>query len=312
MKNQVSTIYPLRHDEDDAEIDLSRYVGVLWRRRVVIGLVTAVCGLLTFLSSLRSTPTYEATAQLVVSQSKVAEGPNAALSMANFKVLVDGQSLAAQVLREFNLDKAPYNLRLSSFLGEHVVSEIVRDTNVIAVKVRLPDPAMAARVANRYLELVVQLAQRLSQDESAVARDFLKVQLDQARERLAAAEDKLDRFKKEAQIDLVREDVNALLGERGRLMALTVEIEGERARLAKAEQEFGRQARVRTERSALDVGSDLRQAAREDQKDPATPPGFQLRSESLSPFINPVYEILDEQIALTGTSWRAWRNNKTS
>jgi uncharacterized protein involved in exopolysaccharide biosynthesis len=248
---------------------------------------------------------YEATAQLVVNQSKM--GDQAVIQampglIASYKALLDNHSLAARIVKEFGLDKPPPNFTALSFQANALASDVVRDTNVITIKVRLPDAMLAAGVANRYAELTVDLAQRLSRDETAIARDIIKTQLDQSTERLAEAEDKLQRFKREAQIDLVKEDVKALLGERGRLVALMVEIEGERARLSKAEQEFAKQVRVRSEPTALDIGGDLREIAREAQRgDSRAASGMQLRGESISPFINPVYEILNEQIAMSRT-----------
>jgi polysaccharide biosynthesis transport protein len=322
MNDPISTTVPSRSEQDDDEINLGEYALIVWRYRLAIVMTTLLSGVAAFVVTSRAQPVYEATAQLVVNQSKM--GDQAVIQampslIASYKALLDNHSLAARIVKEFGLDKPPRNLTALAFQAGALSSDVVRDTNVITIKVRLPDSMLAAGVANRYAELTVDLAQRLSRDETAIARDIIKTQLDQSTERLAEAEDKLQRFKKEAQIDLVKEDVRALLGERGRLVALMVEIEGERARLSKAEQEFAKQVRVRSEPSALDIGGDLRQIAREaqrgtpevggdsrrinreDQRDSGAASGMQLRGESISPFINPVYEILNEQIAMSRT-----------
>ena len=280
-----------------------QYVLALWRHRIALVVLTLACGLAAFLASWRTAPVYEASAQLVVSQSKVGELTNQpTVSVATYKAMLDNQSVAAEILAEFGLDKPPYALTVSAFLAGSVTSEIVRDTNVIDVKVRLTDRVLAAKVANRFVERAVELAQRLSQDETVTARDIIKVQVDQSRQRLDQVEARLQAFKREAQLDLTKKDVESLLGQRGRLVSLLVDIEGEKARLAKAEEEIARQQRVRTERSAVDVGDGLRQAIREQnqQRDPEAPL-LPFRSESLNPFINPVYELLNEQIAMSRT-----------
>jgi succinoglycan biosynthesis transport protein ExoP len=314
MNTPVSTTLPSRREQDDDEIDLTEYARTVWRYRLAIAIATLVCGVAVFVVTSRAQSVYEATAQLVVNQSKM--GDQAAVQampglVASYRALLDNHSLAARIVKEFGLDKPPHSFTALSFQANALTSDAVRDTNVITIRVRLSDPVLAARVANRYAELAVDLAQRLSRDETAVARDIIKTQLDQSAARLTEAEDKLQQFKKEAQIDLVKEDVKALLGERGRLVALMVEIEGERARLSRAEQEFAKQERVRSEPSALDVGGNLRRGIQEGEKDSAAAPGMQLRSESINPFINPVYEILDEQIAVSRTKLAGLEKQQT-
>jgi polysaccharide biosynthesis transport protein len=318
MDNHISGTHPSPHedrhdDEYEDEMHSMKYVLVLWRHRLALLLMTLACGLAVFLVSWRSQPVYEATARVVVNQSKMLDGTAASVSMAGYRELLDNQSVASQILDEFGLDKAPYNFRVSSFRAGNVSFEVVRETNVITITVRLPDAALAGKVANRWVELSLGLARRLSQEEATTARDLIGIQFDEARGRLAGAEEALGRFKKEAQIDLVQKDVESLLKERGTLVALSVEIEGERARLAKAEEEFARQERVRTERSALDASATLREAtqtpppkAKRDNAQPSPEQlGIALRSDALSPFINPVYEYLDQQISMSRTNLAA-------
>ena len=296
--NQDSAQPRRRYDDDyDDEIDLMQYVLALWRHRIALVVLTLACGLAAFLASWRTPPVYEASAQLVVSQSKVGDLTNQpTVSVATYKAMLDNQSVAAEILTEFGMDKPPYKLTVSSFLGGSVTSEILRDTNVIDVKVRLTDPAMAAKVANRFVERAVELAQRLSQDETVTARDIIKVQVDQSRQRLDQVEARLQAFKREAQVDLVKKDVETLLGQRGDLLKLLVEIEGEKARLAMAEEELAKKDRIDTVRRSIDTDPALMEAAKELGKDQSVLP-LQMRNELL----NPVYQSLDQIVATSRT-----------
>src|SRR5262252_714383 len=137
-------------DERDDGIDLGEYLLVLWHRRLLIVGVVAACCIVTFIVNLRMQPTYEATAQLVINQSKLGEqnAPQVTAGMvASYKALLDNHSLADRVVKEFGLDKPPYKLTPLEFQNDIVSSDIVRDTNVIVIRVRLPDRQLAARVA---------------------------------------------------------------------------------------------------------------------------------------------------------------------
>jgi len=307
MENLISNTHPSRHDDEyEDEVDLMKYVFALWRHRLAVTVMTLACGLAAFFVSWRTQPTYEATAQLVVSQSKVGELTSPAVSTASYKALLDNQSLALQILREFALDKPPYNIRVSSFRAGIVSSEVLRDTNVIVVKVRLPDAALAARVANRYVELSIGLAQRLSQEETVTARDIIKTQLDQSRQRLDQAEARLQAYKREAQVDLLKKDVDTLLGQRGDLLKLIVELEGEKARLAMAQEQLSQKDRIDTVKRSIDTDPALMEAARQNTKQDGQILPLQLRNE----FVNPVYESLDQVVATSKTRLSGLENQK--
>ncbi len=110
------------------------------------------------------------------------------------------------------------------------------------------------------------------------------------------AEEALLSFQKGAQVELVKEDTSAMLKERGDLLRLVVDIAGERARLAAAEREIVRQQPLL---------SSPRAPHAEDALASRIPPEGgevdQRRLDLTNPFVNPVYQTLDFQIAMSRT-----------
>ena len=67
----------------------------------------------------------------------------------------------------------------------------------------------------------------------------LKTMLDQATDRMRAAETSYDDYRRTAQVELVKKEVDTLLLQRAELMKVSVDLEAERAKLARAEKELG-------------------------------------------------------------------------
>jgi uncharacterized protein involved in exopolysaccharide biosynthesis len=300
--------FPHAATQDD-EIDLTKYLVVLWRHRFLLLAVTLLSGVVALAYSKIARPTYEATTALIVSFSKLGELSQPAVSMVMYKQIFDSQSLAQQVMQEFKLAEHPYDLTVDMFLRKAVSAEVIREANVILVRVRLPDPVLAARVANRLAQHAVEAARQLSQEETIYARDIIKQERDDSIERFRAAETRLKEFKTAAQIDLAKKDVEILLGQRGDYLKLVVEIEGEKARLKRAEEELARQEQFRSGRRAIesstlrpgDRGPLQSQTMPPAKEDPGVSPEPRFRDEVLNPYVNPVYEMLDQQIATSRT-----------
>jgi uncharacterized protein involved in exopolysaccharide biosynthesis len=298
MDNETHT--PRERDDEfyDDEIDLMHYVLVLWRHRLVIVLGALLCALAAFVSGKLTPRTYEAIAKLIVSPPKTGAVADImpTVSVATFRALVENRSLGAAIVQEFGLSREPHRVTPDNFITTRVKVEMIRDTSVIVVKVRLWDRELAAKVANRLARAAVQLAQQLNQEEIVSARDIINAQLDQSKKRLDQAEQRLEDFRRRAQIELLRKDVDALLGQRGALLALLVEIQAEQARLSEAQAQLASRGRIDTLKRSIDTDSAAMEAARTGT-DGGTVLPLQLRNE----FVNPVYESLDEVIASSRT-----------
>ena len=286
------------HTDDDA-IDVMRSALVLWRYRVMIAIGTIGLCIAAFLMTELTPRSYEATAKLVVSPPKTGAAGEigSTISVATFRSLIENQSLGARIVEEFGLNKPPHLITAAQFMTRMVTVEAIRDTSVILVSVRLWDPGLAAKVANRLAEAAEQLAAQLSQEETVTARDIIRAQLDESKKRLELAEQNLEVFRKGAQLELQRKDVDALLDQRGTLLALLVDIQAEKARLSQAEAQLATRDRLETLKRSIDTDPAAMEAMRRGGSEPGSVLPLQLRSE----FVNPVYESLEQVITTSRT-----------
>jgi uncharacterized protein involved in exopolysaccharide biosynthesis len=285
----------------DDELNLREYVVVLWRWKYVITAVMIVFALAGFLVSRSLTPLYQASARLIINNSKTGDQVTqlSAATIAGHRALLQSPVLAQRVVKEMGLDAPPHNFTPQTFLNGAVSSEVLGITNILIVHVTLSDPELAAKTATAFAKSAVDLAQQLNQEETLSARDIIKIQVDESEKRMASARVALEAFQKEAQIELLRKDVDAILGQRGALLALLVEIESERARLAMAESQLSKATRVDTVRRSVVTDPAMTEAAR--NRDGADRPANVLPLEMRNEFINSVYETLEGQVAVSRT-----------
>lgn len=288
---------PAAPDPDDDAVDLGAYVRMLWSYRFIVAGVAIASAALLAGWSLSGKRVYEAQSTLLLSQSKLIDRVfTEQLTPATFLPMLVSRSAAASIIKELGLDKPPREISPSRFFGTVVTVEPVRNTTVFVVSATLDDPELAARAANRVAEKAVELSRRISQEEASRSRDNLQQQRDEARSRVEQAVEAVRKFREASQIELLRKDVDAMLGQRGELLTLLVQIESERAKLTSGERELATRQKVGTIRKTL-VESDalLAEAARREM--PNDLRGLEAHNE----FLDPVYENLDNQVAVSRT-----------
>jgi len=278
-------------DTREEMIDFGEYAIALWRHRLVIVIATLVIGAAAFAFSLATPPTFEATAEILISPSRAADASPPVV--ATYRQILASQVIAAQVIREYELAAPPHNLTVDRFLDRHLSTEVVVNTQVVAVRVRLGSAALAASVANRIVELTVERVKELYQERASVTSNVVKAELDRAVARFDRATVELKEKREQSQIDLLRKDVETLLGQRGTVVPLLVDIASEKARLARAEDELARRARVATLRRSIARDPALMEAARQAQTDPAGLLGLQMQEE----YLDGTYDELERTIA---------------
>jgi uncharacterized protein involved in exopolysaccharide biosynthesis len=220
--------------------------------------------------------------------------------------MLENVSFGAQLVQEFGLDKPPHRLTAETLVKRCIRLEEVRGADVIRLKVRLPDPDLAARVANRLMALGIELNQRINRVEVDSSRSLIKSEAEKARQQVKDVQERLLAFKEKAQIDLARKDIESKLGQRGQLLGLRVEIEAEAARLAKAEEELAKQEKFLTVRRSIDEDPVLTEAARTAGRAGTSLAGLQLRAE----LVNQVYEELARQVAASRTKLSALQRQR--
>jgi uncharacterized protein involved in exopolysaccharide biosynthesis len=225
------------------ETELRPYVDIIAARYQSILAALLVGAIAGFVYGWTRPPRYEATATLLISASKI--GTDATpVTTPGVRAFVMNKALVAQVLKEFGLDGPPPRLDPLQFITDHLSVEEVAATNLVRVRVWLREPELAARVVNRLVALSTDLSRRINSEESRAVEDFIKAQLDESRTRLRFLEKSLLEYRRDAQIDLRREEVNSLLQQRRELLGLSIQLEGERASLQEAERELGSRPRI--------------------------------------------------------------------
>jgi uncharacterized protein involved in exopolysaccharide biosynthesis len=225
-------------------IDLQPYLEILNRARRFILAALAVGAVAGYLYVWSRPPVFEAAATLLASRSKI--GVDVAPSVASpaFRAFIVNNEVVGRVLRDLKLTSPPRSIDVFHFVRDHLQVDQIEQTDTIRVRVRLDDPALAATAANRIVELATALNRRVNTEESVAVRDFIKSQLDDSRARVKSLANELLAFKRDAQIELRRTEVQSLLDHRRELTGLTVQLEGERASLREAERQLATRQRV--------------------------------------------------------------------
>lgn len=276
--------------DSPTDISLIDYLRALWQVRVGVAALIATSVIAGGLWAWSTPRVYEASATLMVARPKTGQSGSADTSVASFVTLLQNRSLAARAIEKFSLDRT-HRLSPNALLEGHLRAQEVPGTNVLRLAMRLGDPTLAAEVANFIAEASLDLNRRISGDEAVALRDYIGQQVEQTRTRLTALEAQLVSYKREAQLDVLKSDIDTLLNQRSDYLNLLVEIEAEKARLAKAESE-------RTERPQLLT---VNRTDREDANSAAgSGTSASSRGSALqSQVVNPVYEVLDQEVATT-------------
>jgi uncharacterized protein involved in exopolysaccharide biosynthesis len=218
------------------ELDFHRYLRIFGRHKGLL-LAGALVGALVGLGIGMTRPAqYEGVTTLVA---HLPPRPGTGgVDRATLRAFMENQTLATEVLQSLGLNKPPHDFTPQRFSAEALRVEELAGTNLFRVRVQLADPALAAEASRHLAREAVTLNKQVAGDAGAVLRNELKPHLEEAAARLETAEQQLVSYQREAQIELLQADSNALVDERADLFRLKLDIESERARLEAAEAEL--------------------------------------------------------------------------
>jgi uncharacterized protein involved in exopolysaccharide biosynthesis len=283
-------------DPPTDEIDLLAYASVCWRYRYVLLVVALLTGTVTYIVNRQITPTYETHFRLMGTEPGLSAERTERLNVVAFRELVESPTEAAALLTEFKLGGPPHNLTPRRFLEGYVDVEVVRDSAIIDVAVRLKqDRELLVKLAQRYAERVVATAQRLNTEGINYTAEQIKQQRDTALVRLNETERAYEDHQRHAQVELLQQDVDTLLDRRPEALELNVRIQGVRARLKETETELAQTQQTRAARRGVDSVPGGTAAA---PGTPARPEDLKVRGELLDPYVNPVYEALQRDVSM--------------
>jgi polysaccharide biosynthesis transport protein len=277
-----------RHDRaEEEDLETVWYVVAVRRWGVLILLCAIAAGAVGFWYAGRRPVMYQGVTTLLVVPPSQPTG--AQINPATFRAIVENATLASQVIDELKLP----NMTAQSFLERALTVEEIRGTNIVKVKVTLGDPRLAADTSRLLAQKAIGLTRQITQHEGASIQDQLKNYLNDAQGRLRTAEKDLLTYKQSAQVDLIKGDTDAQLKDRGVLGDLVVNIEAERARLAAAEAEIKRQQPL--------LSAPRKPAAEDALQRSSTGEVASQQLDLTNPYVNPVYQTLDFQIATSRT-----------
>jgi uncharacterized protein involved in exopolysaccharide biosynthesis len=308
----------------DAAIEILQRV---IRRSGKIVLVAAVLGgVLAFGIASMSAPLYDGVATLIVIRPRTAPETARPAPVSTFRALLETNVLATSAIAQFHLDQPPYRMTEETFMSNVLNLEEVRNTSLIRIHARLRDPKVAAALADFVATRAIALNDEINRQQTTDFRGQLKGMLDDATARMKEGERLLLEFRTSAHVDVTKKDADAALDQRGQLLALTVDIEAEKARLARAEVEIKSQQpylaaprQVEAEaalrnvdpsgsettgvprKAGLDAGKQRREPSdalkQVREQGDADNQGLDLSNA----FANPVYQVLQYQISLSRT-----------
>jgi capsular exopolysaccharide synthesis family protein len=131
-------------------MELRRYAAIVWRWSWLLALGTLLAGAASYAVSKQKTPIYQANATILVNQAQALTGPSYSDVLANQQL---SKTYAQLVTSSPVLDQVVKNLGASGPapagpLPCNISAAVRRDTQLIDIKARSTDPALASRCAN--------------------------------------------------------------------------------------------------------------------------------------------------------------------
>lgn len=203
------------------DLELIDYLRVVSRRRWLILCGTTAVALVAFVTGIMSPKTYEASVTLLVTDSKIprADGTEAVrvVSPETFEAIIKNQSIAADAIRRFELDRPPLGLTPARFLAEHISIKRFRGTNLIMLTATFANAKLAADVANFVAQRALESNVRLNQSETVSAKEYIQRQRDAAGATMSSQQAALTDFRRAANLETLHAQQKILLEAKTRL-----------------------------------------------------------------------------------------------
>ena len=192
---------------EDSEIDLLHFFAVIWRRKWLIAGGTLIVLVAAWFACANLPKVYQVTVKIwpvhtpATGGELTSGGSNRVDMEAVVKPIVaffQNYSLAESAIREFELDKSPFDLTASAFLEGNVDVQLDRKTNLIHFSLELTDAALAWEVVNYMAREGIERYSQLVQKKFTQNADYLASQLDESRMQLKKEGEALTAFQQKA------------------------------------------------------------------------------------------------------------------
>lgn len=206
--------------DSDADRRLVTRVGKLRLHWHWIVAGAATCAAAALAVSLFLPKIYRATTYIMVSESKIGSGSGEApwqqlATLPTFIPFVDNDAVIGESIKEFHLDRPPYNLTVDRFRRKGYLDvQIPKSTRLLEINITFPNARMAADLANDLSKRAVQFNDQMNAADTLSTRNFLKRQLEEAAERLTKAAAQRLKIQQEAQMEDREKELSILLAEK--------------------------------------------------------------------------------------------------
>jgi non-specific protein-tyrosine kinase len=157
--------------------DFRRYFALIWRWWWMIGLATLLAAVTAYLVSQRMTPIYQASTTLLINEASANRTTDYTSILTSERLArTYTEMLSKKPVLQAVIDDLGLNLEVKDLL-KMISVELVRDTQLIEVKVENPDPVLASDIANRLVAKFAEQTQALQASRYASSKQNLEDQL---------------------------------------------------------------------------------------------------------------------------------------
>jgi uncharacterized protein involved in exopolysaccharide biosynthesis len=200
----------------EEEIDLRELINVLIKRKwLIIGIFIIAVLAAAIVSFFVLKPVYEAKATLfyhepeyeVTLEPKIRTQASTSISLETYEHLIKSKDIEEQIIEQLGLDKPPYEMNFLN-LDRMLTLNLIKNSNLIQMKITSGDPELAQRIVNLWADLFVERNKYLFQQDNERAAQFIEKQLNEAEEELIFTEDEIRKFNATNQIDIFQKEIN--------------------------------------------------------------------------------------------------------
>jgi len=157
--------------------DFRRYFALIWRWWWMIGLATLLAAVTAYLVSQRMTPIYQASTTLLINEASANRTTDYTSILTSERLArTYTEMLSKKPVLQAVIDDLGLKLEIKDLL-KMISVELVRDTQLIEVKVENPDPVLASDIANRLVAKFAEQTQALQASRYASSKQNLEDQL---------------------------------------------------------------------------------------------------------------------------------------
>ncbi len=216
-----------RYDYD--EISLRELIETLLKGWKLIAIITIICVLASgVFSFFIIDPTYEANTTLMASSAtnKLSNVQNDSgdiegildsissypvMTIETYKQQVTNPDILQKTIDELKLDKEIYTV---AGLKNMITLETIKDTNLIAIKVKNTDPKLATDIANCVAKNFTTFISNMAKDKASKSSQFIKTQLEVEKSKLDEALVELKQFLSQPRgVNELKAEINSKLSE---------------------------------------------------------------------------------------------------